>query len=201
MPSRVSFVALLAFAAACGPATANITIGPMPEGGTFHGVWQSQQYGRMHLCQSQDVVVGEYFKDERHGRLQGRVRGDTLRFEWTDERELVVGRPNITNGHGYFQFRTSYEVPSDVEGEAPHTVELWNLQGEWGFDDDEVGGGTWHALLMPRERPTDCYASARTPPGQRGSGGDEDDIRFSDEEPEDTQPTPAPETQEPAGSN
>lgn len=200
MPSRVllaSFVALVI--AACGPATANITVGAMPEGGTFHGVWQSQQYGRMHLCQSQDVVVGEYAKDERHGRLQGRVRGDTLRFEWTDTRELVVGRPNVTSGHGYFQFRTSYEVPGDAEGET-HTVNLWNLQGEWGIGDDEVGGGPWVALLMPRERPTDCYNSARE--GGRTSGGeDPNDIRFSDEDPVDPAPTDSTDSTDPSGSN
>jgi hypothetical protein len=185
MPQRLLLVTLLALVA-CGPATANINVGPMPEGGTFHGVWQSTQYGRMHLCQSQDVVVGEYTKDERHGHLQGRVTGNTLRFEWTDSREMVVGVPNVTSGRGYFQFQTSYQVNVGTPEEA--TVNLPNLAGEWGLEDDEVGGGIWTALFMPRERPTDCYASARRPPGSTapdGSGGD-DDIRFSDEEPEDT---------------
>jgi hypothetical protein len=203
MPSRVLLVTFL-FVTACGGKTANITVGAMPEGGTFHGVWQSTQYGRMHLCQSQDVVVGEYAKDERHGRLQGRVRGDTLRFEWTDEREMVVGRPNITNGHGYFQFRTSYEVPGEAEGEM-HTVNLFNLQGEWGIGDDEVGGGEWDAMLMPRERPTDCYASARSPAGSRGSGDeDPNDIRFSDEEESSDSTTTTPDpgtTDDSSGSN
>lgn len=183
MHSRVLPAALLlVLLASCGPKRASLTIGVMPEGGTFHGVWQSTQYGRMHLCQSQDVVIGEYFKDERHGRLQGRVRGDTLRFEWTDERELVVGRPNVTNGRGYFQYRASYTVSDGVE---EHQVNIPTLTGAWGLGSDEIGGGEWTATLMPRERPTDCYASARRPPGGRtgaSSGGSNDDVRFSDED-------------------
>lgn len=166
--SSLLFVGALALAG-CGPKTAHIDIGRMPEGGTFHGVWASPQYGRMHLCMSNNTVVGEYTQDERLGMIQGRVTGDVLRFEWSEERELVVGRPTTTHGHGYFRL---------VVGEDGNQY----LRGEWGLDDDEIGGGEWNAVKLGRERPTECYAHVRQRGGQQPtSGGADDDIRFSDE--------------------
>jgi hypothetical protein len=74
--------------AACGPATTSVKPGVMPEGGTFHAVWHSQQFGRMELCDSRGTVIGEYNKDTREGRIKGTVKGDLLRFEWTEEKHV-----------------------------------------------------------------------------------------------------------------
>lgn len=123
-----------------GGRRANLTPGVMPSGETFTGVYQSPQYGEMHVLQTGAQVVGEYTHDERRGRLQGTVQGDLLRFEWTERRELVVGRPNITRGRGYFRF---------VAGEDGS----YYLVGEWGHDDNETGGGPWRAVRLRNRRP------------------------------------------------
>jgi hypothetical protein len=77
--------------------------GPLPQGATFYGVWQSPQYGSMHLCQSGKQVVGDYVKNERAGRIQGDTDGDLLVFQWEDRRELVQGKPQVRRGKGYFR--------------------------------------------------------------------------------------------------
>jgi protease-4 len=162
----------------CGPAMTNVRVNPMPEGATFHGVWFSSEYGEMHLCQTNNHVVGEYTKQERHGTVRGTVEGDQLHFEWAETRELIPGRPVETNGHGFFRVHRG-DVWNANTGRDEPTGE-WTLTGEWGMDEDEVGGGNWVAVMQPRESPDQCYNSIRrtvrpnTPPG-------DGEIQFSDE--------------------
>src|SRR5688500_6389734 len=111
------------FALGCGGSQrAALTIHPMPPGGTFSGVWFSPQYGELHMIENGATVIGRYAKDERLGRIQGSVDGDVMRFEWTETRELIVGRPTKTKGHGYFRI-----VKDTVE-------DTWKILGEWGHD-------------------------------------------------------------------
>jgi hypothetical protein len=141
---RLTFTMVIAPAllAACGGGQSGSSISPgsMPSGGSFSGVFHSPQYGEMHMQQQGAAVVGRYEKDERRGRIQGTARGDLLRFEWTEERELVGGRPTITRGRGYFQYR--------VGDDGRH-----NLLGRWGLDDDDNGGGEWNAYKLLNRRP------------------------------------------------
>jgi len=153
--------------AACGPATASVKPGTMPEGGTFHGVWHSQQFGRMELCDSRGTVVGEYSKDTRHGRIKGTVQGDLLRFEWVEEKHVVRGRPNVMNGKGYFRLVTTEDG-------------RYRIEGEWGYNEDEIGGGPRSANLIRGATPDNCYASVRKG-GRASSQGDDP---FGDEESE-----------------
>jgi hypothetical protein len=152
-------------------------VGPMPEGGTFEGVWFSPQYGEMHLRQTGAQVIGEFTKDERHGNIQGTTQGNVLRFEWTERQELVPGRPAVTHGRGYWRF---------VVGDDGRN----NLMGEWGLEQNELGGGSWNAYQLRGRRPrlsTDTgtpqdVQTAPSDPGQGSStpssdvGGGEDDI-------------------------
>ena len=128
--------------AGCGGTSgrANVSPAPMPDGGSFTGVWFSPQYGEMHMVQSGASVVAEYTKDERSGRIQGTVNGNLLRFEWVEERELVSGVPQVLRGRGYFQYR--------VGEDRRH-----NLLGRWGIDDAEVGGGEWNAYRLRNRQP------------------------------------------------
>lgn len=152
----------------CGGAgRANISSGPMPAGETFTGVWHSPQYGEMQLVQTGNSVVGEYVHDERRGRIQGNATGDVLRFEWTERRELVSGRPNTTRGRGYFRF----EVGDDNDR---------YLVGEWGHDDNETGGGPWRAVRDRRRRPSLSGGSE----GSSGGEGDEGSETGGDEFPD-----------------
>ncbi len=139
-----------------GGGRANVTPGVMPQGETFTGVFHSPQYGEMQFVQTGNQVVGEYVKDERRGQIQGTVTGDILRFEWSERRELVQGRPNTTRGRGYFRF---------VVGEDTD----FYLVGEWGHDNNETGGGPWRAVRDRRRRPSVSAAS----PTSGGATSDE----------------------------
>lgn len=180
MRQLVGSLLMLVLVGCGGAQLARVNAGNMPQGGTFHGVWYSPQYGDMHLCQSTDgVVVGEYTKNERHGTVRGRVDGDLLHFEWREEREFIPGRPTVTSGHGYF--RISRTLNDDG---SPRD---WSIDGQWGTGEDEVGGGPWTAVLQPRTSPDNCYNSIRRrAPSSTAPSSDE--IRFADE------PTPAPAT-------
>ena len=145
----------LAATLACGGGSANIRVGEMPQGGSYHGVWQSPQYGDMHLCVSGSHVVGDYQKDERRGSIQGTIQGDVLRFQWEEKREMVVGRPSITRGRGWFRLKIGQDNDQYIEG-------------AWGHDDAEEGGGPWNAVRMRRGSPERCNNSS-------GAGGAEDE--------------------------
>lgn len=148
--------ALLAIAG-CGGGGVSIPEGPMPSGGSYTGVWHSPQYGRMEMTQTGQQVVGSYEKDERTGRIQGSVQGNVMRFEWTEEREMVAGRPVTTRGRGYFR----YEIGADGD----HYI-----RGEWGVDSNQTGGGEWNAVRDRRARPSSQSASPES------SGGEESDV-------------------------
>lgn len=141
LSSRAAVFVLLALVVGCGGSQAALKIRAMPEGGSFTGVWFSPQYGEMHILQSGSSAIGRFAKDERFGRLQGSVEGDVMRFEWTEERELIVGRPVQTRGHGYFRI---------VKDTAEDT---WKLVGEWGHDAAERGGGPWNAVKSKTRKP------------------------------------------------
>jgi hypothetical protein len=155
---RVTLTAVLVLACAalafgCGSAKPALRAGNMPQGGSFSGVWFSPQYGEMHMVQNGATVIGRYAREEKTGRIQGTVEGDLMRFEWTQSRELIVGRPTTSKGHGYF--RVSFD----------EAEKAWKVEGEWGNDDDETGGGPWTAIRA-RNRQPDVD-------GDGGSDGDE----------------------------
>jgi hypothetical protein len=169
-----ALIAMLLGACGGGGGRADVTIGPMPQGGSYTGVWFSPQYGEMHMVQTGQNVIGEYTKDERHGRIQGTVNGNVMRFEWNEEREMVGGLPQVTRGRGYFR----YEIGQD---------ERHNLLGEWGLDDNEIGGGDWNAYRMRNRRPqlsTDSQGGATGEDGmtpfESEGGGDTFDSEGDD---------------------
>ena len=174
MAARLSMLALCCamFVLGCGggPRKASVTPGSMPPGGSFTGVWFSPQYGEMHIQQNGATAIGRYEKEERRGRIQGRVTGDVMRFEWTERREIIQGRPMETKGHGYFRI-----AKDDAE-------DTWKIVGEWGHDANETGGGPWNAVKSKRLRP-DLG-------GGEGSGGESSsDDDTGDEEDYDTSGT------------
>jgi hypothetical protein len=132
--------AALSLVGGCGGPGVNIPQGPMPQGGSFTGVWHSPQYGEMHMVQTGSQVIGQYTKDERRGRIQGTAEGNVLRFEWTERRELVAGRPITTRGRGYFVYA--------IDDAGDH-----NILGRWGVDDDNHNGGEWNAVRDRRRQP------------------------------------------------
>ena len=82
-------------------------------------------------------------------RLQGRTKGDLMRFNWEDRRELVQDRPTVKKGRGYFRI--------SIGEDGDHY-----LRGEWGFDDRDHGGGPWNAVKLRKGKPERCYGRRRT---------------------------------------
>ena len=152
------------FGLACGGAQhAKLIVGNMPPGGTFTGVWFSPQYGELHMQQNGATVIGKYSKDERLGRIQGSVQGDVMRFEWTESRELIVGRPVKTKGHGYFR------ILKDT------SEDTWKILGEWGNDEAEQGGGQWNAVKSKTRKPElGDEGGGRESDSSDSSGGESD---------------------------
>jgi hypothetical protein len=138
-----SILVVCAFVAiSCGGGgAADVSAGPMPEGGTFTGVFFSPQYGEMNMIQNGSSVVGEYKHELRSGKIQGEAEGDLLRFEWVERKAMVSNRPQETRGHGYFR----YAIDS---GSGDHV-----LKGEWGNGDAETGGGPWNAYKQKNKEP------------------------------------------------
>ncbi len=162
---QVVAILALAFAGGCGGGSKlpPIHAKSMPEGGSFTGVWFSPQYGELHLRQDGSTAIGRYTKDERAGKLQGSVEGDIMRFEWTEQRELIVGRPVQTKGHGYFRI-----IRDDAE-------DTWKIVGEWGHDAAERGGGPWNAVKSKTRKPElDDEGSGSSSSGSSSSGGESD---------------------------
>lgn len=139
--------ALVLSACAGGSSAIRSKKGPMPEGGDYTGVWFSPEYGEMHFHQTDGRVVGWYKKNERLGKIQGTVEGNVLRFEWEEKREMVTGKPTTTRGQGYFV----YVIDHEERGEAKY--EVHRLEGEWGLDDDDTGGGKWTATKSRSRKP------------------------------------------------
>lgn len=165
MVRSVTLFTFVAIVAACGGGAQHAVVsqGPMPQGGSFTGVWHSPQYGEMHLIQTGENVAGCFVKDERHGRIQGRVSGNVMRYEWSENRELVSGRPMATRGHGYFVYT--------INGDEDHRID-----GEWGNEESDSGGGPWEAVRDRRRgrRPDPECRSGGQPAAQQGDsfGGD-----------------------------
>jgi hypothetical protein len=156
------FVVASAFVAlGCGGGgAANVTAGPMPEGGTFTGEYYSPQYGEMHMIQNGSAVVGEYKHEQRSGKIQGEAEGDVLRFEWVERKAMVSNRPQESRGRGYFR----YMIDS---GSGDHVI-----KGEWGPGDQETGGGPWNAYRMKNKEPR---LSGDDTSGGEGEGDSLDD--------------------------
>lgn len=154
----------------CGAHPGSGSPDTMPSGQNFSGVWHSPQYGEMHFVQTGQQIVGEYTRDERSGRVQGTAQGNVMRFEWSERRELVAGRPTTTRGRGYFRFFIG------ADGDA-------YLVGEWGPDDREDGGGPWCAARDRRRRPhlsTDSGSGSSGSTGTTGGGDDMGGDSFDD---------------------
>lgn len=123
---------------ACGGSPQQVTLraGPMPDEGSFTGVWYSPQYGTMNILQTGRDVIGEYDNEQGiEGTFEGRADGDLLRFQWTQERDLVIGHPVVTRGRGYFRY--------SIDDNGDHRID-----GEWGLDQRNAG----HPWTAVRDR-------------------------------------------------
>jgi hypothetical protein len=167
MRTQISWTLLssLLLLACSGGGGGNLVVKPMPDEGSFQGVFFSQQYGEMNLIQNGSAVVGEYKSEQRFGRLQGEAEGNLLRFEWTEKKAMISNRANESRGHGYFH----YEID---KSNGQHV-----LVGEWGLGDDHSGGGPWRAYRMKGKEPKlsgdDSSSGGEEEESSSGSSDDE----------------------------
>jgi hypothetical protein len=150
---------------ACGGGGTQLTVGSMPEGGSFTGVYFSPQYGEMHMVQNGNAVVGKYKKDERSGDIQGEVEGDVMRFEWVEYKAMVSNRPQESRGRGYFRYMVDPASGDHV------------IKGRWGLGDEDTTGGEWNAYKSKTREP-DVEGFG----GGESSGGESTDEGDSSEE-------------------
>ena len=164
-------VGLLLLSFSCGGGSQKGKAGPMPTGGSYYGVWMSPQYGKLQLCAQGGTAHGYFEKDERHGKVEGTIRGNQFSFRWEEEREFVVGRPTVMRGRGYFR----YQIGDD--GDHYFT-------GRWGTDDDDSNGGEWNGVKLRRKEPEKCLSKGEESDEKEGFYGDDEEEEPSDEEQE-----------------
>lgn len=162
---RMWIVAIGIVAAGCGGGMMGRSASTMPQGGNFSGVWFSQQYGEMHIVQNGAAIQGRYFKDERKGTITGECDGDLIEFEWIEKKAMVANRPNESRGHGYFR----YVITETGEH---------RLEGEWGIDGNDSGGGPWTSYKMKNRVPEIGSGGS----GGGSSGYDDDGYDDSDDD-------------------
>ncbi len=136
------------FAVGCGGSQAqvktadHIVPGTMPPGGEWPGVYYDQLYGFLHLTEMNGAVQGawETTAGDKWGELYGEVKGDVLKFSWTEHKKGVVGPTAKSEGKGYFRYT------------AGKSGEAQELKGEWGLGENAVGH-TWNCLKQLNMEP------------------------------------------------
>ncbi len=132
------FGPLVLLLAACGggrnAAQMNTQIqdAPMPEDGTFAGVWFTT-WGEMTIEVTGSSVVGQFCDEEnnRYGRLEGTVRGNVMRFRWTTNDVSMGNRARTTEGSAIVQLR--FVPMGENQGQR--------FEGTWGYGRSNAGGG------------------------------------------------------------
>ena len=133
----------------CGGAqkTARVEIAarPMPESGSWDGVFQSPAYGRMEFTVQGANVVCLYEGERHYGKIEGTIDGDVLNFTWTQWKQDLQGKERTSTGHGYFRYVIEEEKTTSS------TKRVHRLNGEWGYDADNAGN-PWKAIRLERAK-------------------------------------------------
>jgi hypothetical protein len=125
-----------------GSRSAHVQAGDMPEGETWTGVYFHPVYGYLHLVEQDANVVGKWKRSDQSswGELSGTKTGNVLRFTWKEHKYGLVGPSAEAHGKGVFVYKMNAEHIAEVDG-------------QYGFDDAEVGGGDWHQIKQQRMTP------------------------------------------------
>lgn len=123
----------------------------------WSGVYISSQLGRLVLEQRANAVHGSYTNESCgcrvSGRLQGKVRGNLIEFEWV---EVVAGcassSPRRGRGFAFYRAPPELDRPASLFGHRDHAVEHDPQLGRSGtpaLRDD----GPWTAIRTPANEP------------------------------------------------
>ena len=146
--------------------------GPMPQMGSWDGVYFSEAYGRMELSDNGNgTIIGLYEGDRFHGKIEGVAEGDLLNFKWTQWNEDLNGKERESKGHGYFRYMVK------EEGTAQKSRLTSFIEGEWGYG-EQNSGNTWKAVKFPDNTPKiltmdgkKATEDSAAPPDPFASGG------------------------------
>jgi hypothetical protein len=107
--------------------------GPMPEGGTWAGIWFTN-WGEMSISTQGSSVVGEFCQEDRnrYGRLEGTANGDVLTLHWITNDVTMGGAQRQTEGSAIVQF--SFVQAGENRG--------MHFEGTWGYDRSNADGGS-----------------------------------------------------------
>ena len=162
-----ALVALAPAAVACGGGTpsaktANVAQGEMPPGATFKGVWFNPAFGEMHLVTEGSTVTGKYKSQQNGiwGVIHGTATGDVIKFTWEEHKTGAIGPGSTRKGKGYWKYQPA---------EPP---DLPKLNGEWGLEESEVGGGDWN-MVKEKDREPDLNSIGGDADPSMSSGWDE----------------------------
>ena len=192
MRIAISSVLLGLFVAGCGGAGSkgpvNYTKGPMPEGGQFDGVYQSD-FGRLEITvEDNGNAVGLYEDDQHYGRLEGHVEGKLLFFKWTQWTAAMQGKFRETDGHGVFEYTIESVMLSNGK-----TKDYHKLAGWWAYEDGQLTN-PWNsqklsARAKKRLKPFDPASSGGDLPAAVNSSAGFEDVsddsegeRYAEEE-------------------
>ncbi len=124
-------VACFALSACGGPPPPSVTAGPSIPGLKLSGKWYSQEFGDMKIVHTGKNVSGSY-EDPRgpdhNGTIKGVVEGDLLRIEWI-KRGAPLAAILSVRGKAWLRIKNNGHL----------------LEGRWGYDNDDNGGGRWTA--------------------------------------------------------
>ena len=127
--------ALLVGCGSRGLRVASIQPGAMPEGKSWTAVFFNQTYGNLHIEESGANIRGRWQNGEKFGEMTGTHDGNVLHFQWKQLNTAFVGANAQKSGKGVF----IYVAPDAPGGPG-------KLKGQWGYGDDELGGGTWDCI-------------------------------------------------------
>lgn len=138
----------------CGPGgtVAKVQSGPMPEGQVWLGVYFNPAFGMLHMEEAGDNIRGRWKKGEKFGEMSGTKQGNVVHFSWKETSTVFVGANAMHEGKGYFV----YMPPAEANGSP-------RLKGEWGYKNDETGGGTWDCVKQLGQTPDVDSIKAETP--------------------------------------
>ena len=160
-----ALVAVAPLAGCGGPEgkTANVVAGDMPASETWAGVYFHPVYGRLHLVEQDNNVIGKWQRTDKSawGQLSGTKVGNVMHFQWTEHKYGMVGPSAEVKGKGYFVYKMG---PDGIA----------QLHGEYGLDSDEVGS-TWDCVKQMAgkvpEQPDLNSISGETPGGSASDTG------------------------------
>ncbi len=143
--AMAAMVAAVGVLPACGGAPAkfaSVKGGPLPAGESWTGVYFNPVYGRLHLIEKGDGIVGRWKRTDssRWGELSGNADGNVLHYKWKEHQVGAIGMNGVVEGEGVFVYKMGQDG------------KIAELKGEFALQDSD-GTGEWDCVKQLNEKP------------------------------------------------